>query len=435
MSQLAQRSDAGAAPRQLSRAKLIIAASLGNGLEMFDFTVFSFFASIIGALYFPSETPYGSLLMAVGVFGVGFVMRPLGSMVLGAYADRAGRKAAMLLTITLMGLGTAMIALAPTHAQIGIFAPLLILAGRLLQGFSAGGEIGASTALLMESAGSHNRGFYVSWQVISQGTSSLLGAACGALLTSTLSQEALHAWGWRLPFLVGLAIIPVGLYIRRKVEETYSGHEAQRHGGAAARNPVSIFLREHLRQFVLGLAIIMAATLLTYIILFYMPTYMTRVSHLSPTTAYLMSVLTSLMLIISALVAGLALDRLRQHKRLAIGSLLVAIVLVYPTFVLLADPATLWLAMISRLILVAAMGFNMTAGLLLIIEALPRPVRATGMAMTYALGVALFGGTAQFVVTWLLEVTGNPMSPAWYLIVMLLISLAAFATFRERHFD
>ena len=416
-----------------SRVTLIVAASLGNTLEIFDFTVFSFFASIIGQIYFPSHTLYGSLLMAVGVFGVGFVMRPLGSIMLGAYADRAGRKAALLMTLMLMGIGTATIALAPTYAQIGPLAPALIVVGRLLQGFSTGGEIGASMALLVESADRHNRGFYISWQMISQGCSVLMGSACGALLNVLLSHEALVRWGWRLPFLLGLSVVPVGLYLRRKISETFSATAAERPIDTLP-SPISTFLRDYWLQFMLGVAIIMSTTLLTYVILFYMPTYMTRVSHVAPGTAYTMSVFTSAVLIGSSLLSGLILDRLKRHKPLAVGSLLTALLLITPSFVLLSQPDTLWLAFCCRTALVAALGLSATANLLMVIEALPRPVRATGMSMTYAFSVAIFGGTAQFIVTWLIEFTGNAMAPAWYLTIMLTISLAAFIPFRERHF-
>lgn len=434
MSSQSHSSLADNASSPFPRAKLIIAATLGNTLEIFDFTVFSFFASIIGKLYFPSNTPYGSLMMAMGVFGAGFIMRPLGSIVMGAYADRAGRKAAMLLTIILMGIGTATIALAPTYQHIGIWGSLLIIIGRLLQGFSTGGEIGASTALLIESAGPHDRGFYVSWQMISQGFSVFFGSFCGTLLTLYLSEDALYSWGWRVPFLVGLAIIPVGLYIRGKIDETFSSRYLDKEDNTHHR-PVHTFIRHHLSQFLSGIAILISTTLLTYIILFYMPTYMTQIAHLPPTVSYLMSVFTSLMLIVSSLLSGLILDRLRTHKQLAVGSLLIAIALTYPTFVWLSNPNTIWLAFIFRLILVGALGLSGTANILLIIESLPRPVRATGLAMTYAISIAVFGGTAQFIVTWLLEITQNPMSPAWYLIAMLVISVLAFIPFREQHLE
>lgn len=409
--------------------RLIVSASIGNALELFDFTVFSFFASIIGAEFFPSTSRYGSLLMAVSIFGVGFIMRPLGGMLLGAYADRAGRKSALLLTIVLMGLGTATIALAPTYAQVGIAAPVIILIGRLIQGFSAGGEIGASTTLLLESAGQHQRGFFLSWQVASQGISSLLGGLCGALLSATLSVEALHAWGWRIPFLVGLIIIPVGLFIRRQIDETL----IPTHREIKQKNPVSIFLKHYGLQFILGLSLIMAATLMTYIIIFYMPTYMMQVTDVTATTSYMISLGVSVVLVVSGIVSGMTLDKIPHYRRITMASVAVALLLTYPAFALLSHPATLWWAVLLRLIIVASLGFNMTAGMLLIATSLPRDVRATGLSMTYATGVAIFGGTAQFIVTWLLDTTGAPLSPAWYLIGMLVLSLIGCYFFKEKH--
>ena len=185
-----------------SQFRLIAACSLGNALEMYDFTVYSFFALLIGKLFFPSDSAYGSLLLAVATFGIGFVMRPLGGVIIGNYADRKGRKAAMTLTIGLMVLGTLCIAFAPTYASAGVFGSLMIVAGRLLQGFSLGGEVGAATSMLMEAGGVRGRGFRVSWQLASQGVSALLGALTGAALYAALPQASLESWGWRLPCLL-----------------------------------------------------------------------------------------------------------------------------------------------------------------------------------------------------------------------------------------
>lgn len=421
---------AGQARTAPSNYRVILGASLGNGLEIFDFTVYSFFATVIGKLYFPSDSAYGSLLMAVAVFGVGFVMRPLGSMVLGAYADRKGRKSAMLVTIVLMGVGTGLIAFAPTHAQIGMLAPVLIVVGRLLQGFSAGGEIGSATTLLLESAGKGQRGFFVSWQPISQGIAALLGASLGLLLTSTLSQEALHSWGWRVPFILGLLIIPVGVYIRRHIEETYTP-PAQAH----ADNPVRAFLSSHASDFGLGILMIMSGTVMVYIVLFYMPTYMIQTSKIAAPTAYLFNCLAALTQVISVYMTARYLDRFKNYKKAMVLSIVMSMAMVYPTFRLLAIPDLLWLAVVFRVLLIVALGINLMSSTLLIVEALPRAVRATGMSMIYAFGVTLFGGSAQVAVTWLLKVTGKPMVPAWYLIGMLAISLAGTCAFRERHAD
>ncbi|WP_419687211.1 MFS transporter [Serratia marcescens] len=411
--------------------KVIVGASLGNGLEIFDFTVYSFFAAIIGKLYFPSDSAYGSLLMSVAVFGVGFIMRPLGSMVLGAYADRVGRKAAMLMTIVLMGVGTALIAFAPTHAQIGVLAPVLIVVGRLIQGFAAGGEVGSATTLLLESAGANQRGFFVSWQAISQGVSALLGASCGLALTYFLPEDALYAWGWRVPFIIGLLIIPVGVYIRKHLEETYSGEQPDRARGPL--NPVWDLVSNHAKDLLLGVLVIMSGTVMVYVVLLYMPTYMMQTYRIAGPTAYLFSCIASVVQIVAVYYAGRYVDRIQNYKRPLLFSIFAALILIYPTFWFLSTTQTLWLAIVFRILLIGALGINMLSSTMLIVSALPRRVRATGTSMIYAFGVTLFGGSAQLIVTWLLDISGNPLAPAWYVTGMLTVSLIATLLFRERH--
>lgn len=411
--------------------KVIVGASLGNGLEIFDFTVYSFFAAIIGKLYFPSDSAYGSLLMSVTVFGVGFIMRPLGSMVLGTYADRVGRKAAMLMTIVLMGVGTALIAFAPTHAQIGVLAPVLIVVGRLIQGFAAGGEVGSATTLLLESAGANQRGFFVSWQAISQGVSALLGASCGLALTYFLSEEALYAWGWRVPFIIGLLIIPVGVYIRKHLEETYSGEQPDR--ARVPLNPVWDLVSNHAKDLLLGVLVIMSGTVMVYVVLLYMPTYMMQTYRIAGPTAYLFSCIASVVQIVAVYYAGRYVDRIQNYKRPLLFSIFAALILIYPTFWFLSATQTLWLAIVFRILLIGALGINMLSSTMLIVSALPRHVRATGTSMIYAFGVTLFGGSAQLIVTWLLDVSDNPLAPAWYVTGMLTVSLIATLLFRERH--
>ncbi|ELY1861380.1 MFS transporter [Serratia marcescens] len=413
--------------------KVIVGASLGNGLEIFDFTVYSFFAAIIGKLYFPSDSAYGSLLMSVAVFGVGFIMRPLGSMVLGAYADRVGRKAAMLMTIVLMGVGTALIAFAPTHAQIGVLAPVLIVVGRLIQGFAAGGEVGSATTLLLESAGANQRGFFVSWQAISQGVSALLGASCGLALTYFLPEDALYAWGWRVPFIIGLLIIPVGVYIRKHLEETYSGEQQDR--ARVPLNPVWDLVSNHAKDLLLGVLVIMSGTVMVYVVLLYMPTYMMQTYRIAGPTAYLFSCIASVVQIVAVYYAGRYVDRIQNYKRPLLFSIFAALILIYPTFWFLSATQTLWLAIVFRILLIGALGINMLSSTMLIVSALPRRVRATGTSMVYAFGVTLFGGSAQLIVTWLLDVSGNPLAPAWYVTGMLTVSLIATLLFRERHTD
>ncbi|MEM5404060.1 MULTISPECIES: MFS transporter [Paraburkholderia] len=413
-----------AATRQ-SQLRLIAACSIGNALEMYDFTVYSFFALLIGRLFFPSDSPYGSLLLAVATFGIGFVMRPLGGLVIGSYADRRGRKAAMTLTIALMVAGTLCISFAPTYAQAGVLGSLVILAGRLLQGFSLGGEIGASTAMLMESGEVGQRGFRVSWQLGSQGISALVGALTGAVLYATLSPQALESWGWRLPFLGGLLIAPVGLYIRSKLDET---HEAE----PDAPSPLGTLMREHGAKVGLGILSITAGTVGMYLVVFFMPTYMIRVLKMPPSLSLLSGCATGFTMLLASLVSGRLADRLARRKRLVLGALLFNIVAIVPAFWLMTRMPSVPLVLALSVMITAAANLGSTPMLLMLMEMLPASVRASGLSVIYSVGVTVFGGSSQFVVTWLLAKTGNPLSPAVYLVVCGLISLCAIGAIRER---
>jgi len=224
----------------------IAAAVIGNALEWYDFIVFGFFAVIIARLFFPSDSQYASLLLTTATFGVGFFMRPVGGIVLGIYADRRGRKAALLMVIALMTVSTAMIAFAPTYAAIGVGAPLIIVLARLLQGFSAGGEFASATAFLMESAPAQRRGFYGSWQMVGQGLAVLIGAILGTVLTRSLTPGALDSWGWRMPFLFGLIIGPLGLYIRRNLDETSAFLQSSQ--SAAGQTGSGTVLASHVKE-------------------------------------------------------------------------------------------------------------------------------------------------------------------------------------------
>jgi MHS family proline/betaine transporter-like MFS transporter len=411
-----------------SRLRLIVATGLGNGLEIFDFTIFSFFATIIGKEFFPSHTQFGSLLMAVATFGAGFIVRPLGGIVLGNYADRAGRKASMTLTILLMALGTAGIGLTPTYARIGLLAPVLIVASRLLQGFSAGGEVGVSTTLLMESGGVRSRGFMTSWQSASQGGAALAGALSGFALSHLLTHAQLESWGWRLPFLLGLLIGPVGLYIRNRLPETYRNDS----GGISAFREL---LQSYRGVLVLGIMIFAGRTALMYIFVFYMPTYMISVLHMARTTAFLSGCVAGGTLLLVSPLAGLLADRLERRKGLIVWPTIVGTVLIYPAFWLLNQAAALGVALAIIAAFVACLTLGASASFLLLTEVFPKRVRSTGLSVIYSFGAAVFGGFAQFIVTWLISVTGNPLSPVWYAIAGSLITLFALWRFPERRVE
>ncbi|MBB4223301.1 MFS transporter [Variovorax guangxiensis] len=411
--------------KKQSQFRLIAACSLGNALEMYDFTVYSFFALLIGKLFFPSDSPYGSLLLAVATFGIGFVMRPLGGVIIGNYADRKGRKAAMTLTIGLMVLGTLCIAFAPTYASAGVFGSLMIVLGRLLQGFSLGGEVGAATSMLMEAGGVKGRGFRVSWQLASQGVSALLGALTGAALYAALPQASLESWGWRLPFLLGLLIAPVGLYIRAHLEET---HVAESHESS----PMGRLLREHGGLVLKGILATTAGTATMYLVVFFMPTYMIRVLHMPPSLSLLSGCVTGITLFVVSLVAGRLADRLPNRKPLVIGSLLFSVIAVYPVFWLIGQYPSVPLVLALSALLTASVNIGTTPMFLMLLEMLPAGVRASGISVIYSVGVTVFGGSSQFIVTWLLAKTGNPMSPAFYMMVCGVLSLGALLSLRER---
>ena len=294
-------------PREL--LKTVVAASLVTGLEMFDFTVFGFFAVMIGDQFFPAKDPMTSLLWAVGTFGVGFFMRPLGAMMIGAFADRVGRRAAMTRTSWMMALGTAALGLCPSFASIGVIAPLIVIAGRSLQGFAVGGDIGVAATFVMEAGPVSRRGYLVSWQLASQGAAALLGATLGVLLTSTVSPAALASWGWRIPFLIGLLIAPVGLYVRRRLREDPIP--------AAARNagtPLAELCREHGATILLAMLMMMGQTIPVYAIVYYMPSYVTRVMHMPAVTGFLTSALSALLLVVIPPLSGLITCQMTQSR-------------------------------------------------------------------------------------------------------------------------
>ncbi|MEW9586061.1 MFS transporter [Paraburkholderia sp. DGU8] len=423
------------AAKRMHHAKAIAAITLGNGLEFFDFTIYSFFATIIGKLYFPVEGQLAQLMLAVGTFGVGFIMRPVGGVVLGAYADRAGRKAAMSLTLWLMTLGSALIAFAPTYATIGLAAPLLVILARLVQGFALGGEVGASTSLLLEYGSDKTRGFYGSWQFVSQGLNTVCGSLLGVLLASSLSSAALESWGWRVPFVIGMAMGPIGIYIRRHLDETLPGIEdgATPHAGALdvpASQPVRELFRDHGRVISMGVLATIGGTAANYIVLFYLSTYAIRILHLPMASALWAAWTAAVVTVICSPLAGTLSDRVGRKRVLWVSRVLL-IIAVYPAFMIInAVPSVpVLLTVVAALAVLVA--FTAVPNIVMLPEMFPRAIRATGMSIVYCLGVSIFGGFAQFFATWLIQISGNNLAPAWYLIGCGLVSLLPLPWMRE----
>ncbi len=386
--------------------RVVAATVAGNALEFYDFVTYAFFAVYIGKTFFPASTPLGSLLLSVAVFGVGFFARPLGGVLIGAFADRAGRRPAMLLTIALITVGTLGLALTPSYESIGLAAPVIVVLCRLVQGLALGGEVGPSSAFLVEAAPAGRRGLFASWQLASQGAAGLVAGAMGLLLTSTLTPAEMLAWGWRVPFVVGLLLVPLALYLRHAMPETL--HAAP----VNAANSGVVGLKRQRRLITLAVLVVIGGTVSTYVGNF-MTTYAITTLKMSPVLAMGATVVGGLCTLLFSLLGGWLCDRFGRRPTM-FWPRVAAAVLTVPAFMLLvAQPTATTLFAVSGF-LAALTAVSGAASLVAIPELLPRGVRATGMSIAYAVGVSLFGGTTQFVITWLIGVTGNPAAPAWY---------------------
>ncbi|NML30192.1 MFS transporter [Paraburkholderia antibiotica] len=415
------------AAARVSNRGAIAAAVIGNWLEFFDFTVYGFFAVIIGRLFFPSADPTTSLLLSVATFAAGFITRPLGSVLLGVYADRKGRKAALNVTIMLMAASTGLIAIMPTYAQIGLAAPLLIVLARLVQGFSQGGEFGAATSALLEQGGGSRRGFRASWQLATQGGAALMGAGIAAALSAALSKEALESWGWRVPFLIGVGIAPVGIFLRRRLADDAIG--AHSHG--IERGVLHELFSEHLRTLLLITLAVMGGTVSTYILTFYMPTYAIHTLGMPMSLSMLVGVASGFVVLIMCPLFGALSDRIGSRKLPILIGRGVLVLLLFPAFMLMARFPHLSVIMPLTSLMLVFYSMGSASEFALMCESFPRRVRATGISIAYALSVCVFGGTAQLVATWLVRLTGSKLAPAGYVAACVVVSLIAVSRLKE----
>lgn len=415
---------AQAAEIQSIGRKGVFAAVLGNGFEFFDFTVYATFLDLIGEAFYPSSNPFVSDLASAATFGVGFIARPLGGALLGAYGDRAGRRPAMTLSIGLMAVGSAIIAVTPGYASIGALAPILLVLARLIQGFAVGGEVGSATMFILEAAPPGRRMLFASWQLASQNLGSLVSGVIGVLLALALSHTSYSDWGWRVPFAFGVLIAPVGLYIRSRLPETLD--KSNRKGDRTALGVLSRVVRHDWGRLALGVALVSGGTVTQYFLLTMTP-YAIRTLHLPPSSAMLGTITLGVTGCVGALSGGYLTDRFGIRPMAVVPRIgfMLALFPVMSFLVAHAGAASLVLS-ISCLSFLHAMGGS--AGITLIPYIFPAAVRATGLAISYSLGVAIFGGTATYVVTWLVGVTGNPLASTYYVMaanVLILCSVWA----------
>jgi MHS family citrate/tricarballylate:H+ symporter-like MFS transporter len=403
-------------------AKQVIAVVAGNALEFYDFVTYAFFAAQIGRTFFPSGTPGTSLLASLATFGAGFLTRPLGALLIGRYADRVGRKPAMLLSFWLMGIAMIGLPLVPSYATIGIAAPLLVIAFRLLQGFALGGEVGPNTAFLMEAAPSRHRGFYISLQATSADLAVMVAGLVGVGLASVLDDAALDAWGWRAALLLGVAIIPYGLVLRRSLDETLH---------RAPPDPVPLTPGEstYTRIVVVSLALMATATTTNYL-LNYMTTYANSTLGMPSQVAFGATAVIGAAGLIFDPLGGWLSDRFGRKRVILIPWLMLA-VFIFPCFWLLEHLRSGPALYFTCALLASSSTLAGTTALVAITESQPRRVRAVGFGLIYALSISVFGGSTQFLAAWFTRLTGNPLVPAWYMIGGVALGLFALAHLRE----
>ncbi|WAH56085.1 MFS transporter [Pseudomonas silvicola] len=403
------------------RARLLVAVSVGAALEWFDFTLFAIFALQIAAAFFPASDPLMSLVASYLTLGVGFVARPLGALLMGRYADRHGRKAALTLSILLMGAGTLIIAVCPTYAVIGWWAPLSVIVARVLQGVAAGGEIGGALAYLVETAPAHRRGVFASSQQVAQAASFLLCGLSASLLARVLSPAQLDDWGWRLPYLFGLLVVVAGLKIRRGLEESEPLRrylEGQATAGGRTR------LRQHIPALIAGVLMVALWTVATQLINF-MPTYASMVLGLPRDEAYLGLVLVGLITLLCPLAAGLS-DRVGRHAVMLAGALGIALC-AYPAFTWLnRGPSVQALVSVQCGLAVLMVLYTGPAAAALA-ELFPVHVRALGVSLAYALAVTLFGSSTPTMITLVYRQTGNTLAAALWLCATACLSAVPLA--------
>ena len=397
----------------------VLAVVVGNGIEFYDFVTYAFFAPQIGRAFFPSDTPGASLLASLATFGAGFLTRPLGALVIGRLGDRVGRKPALLLSFLLIAIGVVGLPLIPSYASIGVLAPLLAIAFRLLQGFALGGEVGPSTAFLLEAAPPLRRGLYVSLQATSADVAVCIAGLVGVMLASVLDTAALDAWGWRVALLLGAAIIPVGFVLRRTLDETLRPASASM-TTAEEPGPAGMGYR---RIVVLGLILLSTATTTNYL-LEYMSTYASVTLGMPATVAFGATAVIGFSGVLCDPLGGWLSDRFGRKPVMIIPWLLLAIA-VFPSFWMLERFRT-GAALYGACAILGCISTLSSATIIVAItESLPQRARSAGIALIYALAISVFGGSAQFLVAWLIRATGNPLAPAWYMFGGVIIGLIA----------
>lgn len=394
-----------------SKAGAVFRVTSGNFLEQFDFFLFGFYATQIAAVFFPASSEFASLMMTFAVFGAGFLMRPLGAVILGAYIDDVGRRKGLIVTLSIMASGTLLIVLVPGYSSIGLWAPLLVLVGRLLQGFSAGAELGGVSVYLAEMATPGRKGFYTSWQSASQQVAIVVAAALGYTLNQLMPPAVIADWGWRIPFAVGCLIVPFIFVLRRSLEET---EEFARRSQRPTMKQVFATLGENWRVVLAGLLMVAMTTTAFYLITVYAPTFGKTVLNLSTTDALLVTLLVGISNFVWLPIGGHLSDRFGRKPMLVAMSVL-AIFTAYPALSFLAQAPSF--AHMLQVLLWLSFIYGLYNGAMIpaLTEIMPVDVRVAGFSLAYSLATAVFGGFTPAISTWLIHLSGDKGAPGYWM--------------------
>jgi len=412
------------AKSQPMRVRVIFASIIGNALEWYDFTVYAFLATIIGKHFFPNGTTTVALLSTFAVFGVGFVARPVGGLLIGIFGDAKGRKPALLLTILLMAIGTGLIGVLPTYASIGIWAPILLVVARVFQGFSAGGEWGGSASFLVEWAPSNHRGLYGSFHPGSIFLGQVVGTAVTALLSTGLGADDMLAWGWRVPFLLGALIGPLGMIVRSKIGETPVFERASHVEADTAPT------RLPLARMLFAFAFVAVQSVAIYIYLSYFPTFLQHYAGWSASRALWSTAVATVATGIAVVSSGALSDRIGR-KPILMASCTIFLLFSYPLVWLILHGGSFALSVLIQAFLSANCGLFIGSMAAALVEMFPTKRRLTGLSTSYNLASMIFGGFAPFIATWLISRTDSPISVTYYVIFGAAVSLPAVLAFRE----
>jgi MFS family permease len=404
----------------------VVRVASGNFLEMYDFQVFAYYAAAIGRAFFPAASEFASLMLSLATFGAGFLMRPIGAIILGAYIDHRGRRAGLLLTLALMAVGTASIACMPSYALIGLIAPLLVVLGRLVQGLSAGVEVGGVSVYLFEVAPPGRKGFYVSWQAASQQVAVMFAALVGLTLTWRLTGDQMTRWGWRVPLLIGCLIIPVLFLLRRSLAET---PEFLRRKHRLSPHEILRMLASNWRLVALGTLLTVMNTVCFYLITAYTPTFGGTVLHLAPKDTMTVTLCVGVSNFFWLPIMGAVSDRIGRRPLLAAVSVL-ALFTAYPALSWLVSAPSLSRLMMVELWLSFLFASYNSALIVFLVEIMPADIRTTGFSLVHSSATAIFGGFTPAISTYLIHSTGNRAIPGLWLSCAAACGLVATALLR-----